>query len=63
MKKVFGFLLGVLIGCCIMIPVINLKKEYDKLKRENNELKQENINYKWQIEQVSYIIEYGCNGR
>ena len=63
MKKILGFLLGVMIGLCIMIPVINLKKENDKLKKENSELKQENIDYKWQIEQVPYIIEYGCKGQ
>ena len=63
MKKILGFCLGVLIGLCIMIPVINLKKGNDKLKKENDELKQENIDYKWQIEQVPYIIEYGCKGQ
>lgn len=63
MEKILGFLLGVIIGLCIMIPVINLKKDYDKLKKENGELKQEIIDYKWQIEQVPYIIEYGCKGQ
>lgn len=61
MKKILGFLLGLLIGMCIIIPVINLKKDYDKLKKENGELKQEIIDYKWQIEQVPYIIENWCN--
>ena len=63
MKKIFGFLLGLLIGLCIMIPVINLKKDYDKLKKENSKLKQEIIDYKWQLEQVPFIIEYGCRGQ
>lgn len=63
MKKVLGFLLGVLIGCCIMIPIINLKKENDRLKKEISELKQEIFDYKWQLEQVPYIIEYGCKGQ
>ena len=63
MKKILGFCLGVLIGLCLMIPFINLKKDYDKLKKENSKLKQEIIDYKWQLEQVPFIIEYGCNGR
>ena len=63
MKRLLGFLLGVLIGLCIMIPVINLKKDYDKLKKENSKLKQEIIDYKWQLEQVPFIIEYGCRGQ
>ena len=62
MEKILGFLLGVIIGLCIMIPVINLKKDYDKLKKENDNLKQEIIDYKWQIEQVPYIIDYWCQG-
>lgn len=61
MKKILGFCLGLLIGLCIMIPVINLKKDYDKLKKENKELKQKIIDYKWQLEQVPYIIENWCN--
>lgn len=63
MKKILGFCLGLLIGLCIMIPVINLKKDYDKLKKENSKLKQEIIDYKWQLEQVPFIIEYGCRGQ
>lgn len=61
MKKILGFCLGFLIGLCLMIPVINLKKDYDKLKKENSKLKQEIIDYKWQLEQVPFIIEYGCS--
>ena len=46
-----------------------LKKENTKLK-ENisqskiriSELEQLNESYKWQLEQVPYIIEYGCKG-
>lgn len=57
MKKIIGFLLGVLIGLCIMIPVINLKKENDRLSKENDKLKQDIIYYKWQLEEVPNIME------
>lgn len=63
MKKILGFLLGVLIGFCIMFPIINQKREIKKLQKENDKLKQEIIDYKWQIKQVPYIIEYGCKGQ
>lgn len=62
MKKILGFLLGVLIGYCIMIPVGHLKKEYNNLKKENTKLREELVDYKWQIDQVPYIVRYWCNG-
>ena len=34
----------------------------EQIQKENNELKQEITDYKWQIEQVPYIIESWCNG-
>ena len=43
MKRIFGFMLGVLIGLCIIIPIINLKKENDRLEKENDNLKKEII--------------------
>ena len=46
---------------CI-IGGINLQDEYNKLEKENIKLKQEITEYKWQLEQVPYIIEYGCKG-
>lgn len=60
MEKILGFLVGFLIGLCIMIPTINLKKENSRLEKQNNDLIQENADYKWQLEQVPYIIKYGC---
>ena len=38
MKKILGFLLGVMIGCAFMIPILGLQKQNDKLKKENQEL-------------------------
>ena len=57
MKKILGFLLGFLIGLCIMIPIISLKKENDRLSKENDKLKQDIIYYKWQLEEVPNIME------
>lgn len=37
-------------------------EKINKLKKENTKLKQEITEYKWQLEQVPYIIEYGCKG-
>lgn len=67
--------LSLMLYLCI-IGGINLRNEYDKLKKENiklkenisqskiriSELEQLSESYKWQLEQVPYIIEYGCKG-
>ena len=53
--------LSLMLYLCI-IGGLNLRDEYNKLKKENTKLKQENTDYKWQLEQVPYIIEYGCKG-
>ena len=37
-------------------------KKIKKMEKENTKLKQEITEYKWQLEQVPYIIEYGCKG-
>lgn len=37
-------------------------KKIKKIEKENTKLKQEITEYKWQLEQVPYIIEYGCKG-
>lgn len=45
------------------ILIITYKNdEIVKLTKKNEELNQEIIDYKWQIEQVPYIIESWCNG-
>lgn len=57
MKKILGFLLGLLIGTCIMIPLILLKLENNKLHNEIGKLEQDIIEYKWELEQVPLIME------
>lgn len=57
MKKILGFLLGFLIGTCIMIPLILLKLENNKLNNEIGRLKQDIIEYRWQLEQMPLIME------
>lgn len=41
---------------------IKLKENISQSKIHINELEQLNESYKWQLEQVPYIIEYGCKG-
>lgn len=55
---IFGILLGSIIG--IMMAERDVKIE--RLVKENNQLREDNQYYKWQIEQVPYIIESWCNG-
>ena len=62
MKKILGFLLGFLIGTCIMIPLILLKLENNKLHNEIGKLEQDIIEYKWQLEQVPLIMESTKDG-
>lgn len=57
MKKIVGFLLGVMIGCVIMIPILNLKKENDKLRKENQELRELVKDYKWQLDEIPNVME------
>lgn len=57
MKRLLGFTLGLLIGTCIMIPLILLKLENNKLHNEIGKLEQDIIEYKWELEQVPLIME------
>ena len=41
---------------------IKLKENISQSKIRISELEQINKSYKWQLEQVPYIIEYGCKG-
>lgn len=59
-----------------MCGACSYNEDLKKVKQENRELKREiaqkedrisdleklSENYKWQLEQVPYIIEYGCKG-
>ena len=50
-------ILGILIGNGFAHRDIKI----DKLNKENESLRQEIIDYKWQLEQVPYVIESWCN--
>lgn len=41
---------------------VKLKENISQSKTRISELEQLNESYKWQLEQVPYIIEYGCKG-
>ena len=56
--KFITLLLCIIIGCVATITIFMLKNE--NLITENEMLKQEIFDYKWQLEQVPYIIEYEC---
>lgn len=60
MNKLSWVLVGMIIVLYIFIIIITV--EAKNIEKENNKLKQEITNYKWQMEQVPYIIESWCNG-
>lgn len=60
MNKLSWILVGMIIVLYIFIIIITAKEK--SIEKENNELKQEIKEYKWQIEQVPYVIESWCNG-
>ena len=59
--KFIALLLCVIVGLTAAITIFMLQNE--KLRTENDMLKQEIIDYKWQLEQVPYIIDNWCNGK
>lgn len=62
--KFIALLLCIIIGLSACITIFMLKNE--ELTTENKMLKEEIRNYKWQLEQVPYVIEANieswCNG-
>lgn len=53
----------ILIVTLFAILIITHKNDkISELDKKNKELQQELIDYKWQIEQVPYVIESWCNG-
>ena len=56
--KFITLLLCIIVGLTATITIFMLKNE--NLITENEMLKQEIFDYKWQLEQVPYIIEYEC---
>ncbi|MBQ9607824.1 MAG: hypothetical protein IJV15_00095 [Lachnospiraceae bacterium] len=59
---IFYLFLIVVITSASIIIITNKNRQITKLEKSNKELRQEVIDYKWQIEQVPYIIESWCNG-
>lgn len=59
-NKIFLFLSGVVIGFLMFNTYLIIKNK--QLNEENKELTEQIIDYKWQIEQVPYVIESWCNG-
>lgn len=64
-----GWLLALIFYIICICGGLNLREEMKKIEEENIKLKKEKINlelklneYKWQIEQVPYIIENWCKG-
>ena len=73
-----GCFVFVLLTCWIitMCGACSYGEDLKKVRQENRELKREVLqkedkisdleklseSYKWQLEQVPYIIEYGCKG-
>lgn len=58
---IYTFLILTVMLFAILI-ITHKNDEIVKLTKKNVELNQEIIDYKWQIEQVPYIIESWCNG-
>ena len=62
--KFIALLLCIIIGLTASLTIFMLKNE--ELTTENKMLKEEIRNYKWQLEQVPYVIEANieswCNG-
>ena len=62
--KFIAILLCIIIGCSATITVLMLQNE--RLIGENEGLQQEIKDYRWQLEQVPYLIESNleswCNG-
>lgn len=56
------YILMAIFGGIIGIELAKRDHKIERITKENNELKEEIINYKWQLEQVPYIIESWCNG-
>ena len=59
--KFIVLLLCIIVGLTATITIFMLKNE--ELITENEMLKQEITEYKWQLEQVPYIIDNWCNGK
>lgn len=57
-----GWLIAFILYIVFLVVSIMLNAQIAELERKNENLQQQVKDYKWQIEQVPYIIEYGCKG-
>ena len=58
--KLVTFFLCIIVGLSATLSMYMLQNE--QLQKENKTLKDEVIEFKWQLEQVPYIIESTCKG-
>lgn len=59
----YGTIIIIIItGVVVGIGFAYKDAKIEKITKENNKLKQEIKDYKWQIEQVPYVIESWCKG-
>lgn len=56
------FIISIILGVLTGVSFANKEIKINRLTKENDALKQEIIDYKWQMDQVPYIIESWCNG-
>ena len=60
--KVIFYLIMAVLGGFIGTILKTKDMKIEQLKKENEMLNQEVIDYRWQIEQVPYVIESWCKG-
>lgn len=61
-QDIFATFVITLILGLIVVALCSASNQIETLEKEKNELQQEITEYKWQLEQVPYIIESWCNG-
>ncbi len=59
---VFYMFLVLIITLSSALIIVHVNDKMVKLNKENEKLKKEILDYKWQIEQVPYVIEAWCSG-
>lgn len=57
-----GWLIALVLYIAFISVTIILNAQISELKRKNENLQQQVKDYKWQIEQVPYVIEFWCKG-
>ena len=57
-----GWLIALVLYIAFISVTIILNAQISELRKENENLQQQVTDYKWQIEQVPYVIENWCKG-